>query len=65
MLPYLRRHHVRVPREVAAEDGLDALVLAAWIWWDERRRERELLRRARSYGRSLRELDDTPSITPV
>ena len=31
-------------------------MLAAWIHWDERRRERELLRRARGYGHSLGEL---------
>lgn len=56
VLAYLRRHHVRQRRDVAADDVLDELVLAAWVWWDERRRERELLRRARSYGRSLAEV---------
>jgi hypothetical protein len=56
VLDYLRRHHGRMPGVVAGEDALDELVLAAWVWWDERRRERELLRRARSYGHSLAEL---------
>jgi hypothetical protein len=56
VLSYLRRHHTRMPRVVAGEDALDELVLAAWVWWDERRRERELLRRARYYGHSLAEV---------
>lgn len=56
VLDYLRRHHLRCPREISSADALDALVLSAWIWWDERRRERDLLRRARSYGHSLGEL---------
>ena len=56
VLAYLRRHHARLPREVSSADALDGLVLAAWIHWDERRRERELLRRARGYGHSLGEL---------
>jgi hypothetical protein len=56
VLDYLRRHHIRLPRVVAAEDATDELVLAAWVWWDERRRERELLRRARHYGHSLGEI---------
>lgn len=56
VLDYLHRHHTRLPRAVSGEDARDALVLSAWIHWDERRRERELLRRARSYGHSLGEL---------
>lgn len=56
VLGYLRRHHARMPRAVAEQDALDELVLAAWVWWDERRRERDLLRRARQYGHSLGEL---------
>jgi hypothetical protein len=56
VLDYLRRHHARMPKVVAGEDALDELVLAAWVWWDERRRERELLRRARSYEHSLAEI---------
>ena len=56
VLDYLRRHHARMPKAVAGDDALDELVLAAWVWWDERRRERELLRRARSYEHSLAEI---------
>jgi hypothetical protein len=56
VLAYLRRHHARMPRAVAGEDALDELVLAAWVWWDERRREHELLRRALRYGHSLGEV---------
>jgi hypothetical protein len=56
VLAYLHKQHARLPRAVSTADAVDALVLAGWIWWDERRRERELLRRARSYGHSLREL---------
>ncbi|MCD2191618.1 hypothetical protein [Actinomycetospora soli] len=56
VLDYLRRHHTRLPRAVSSEDTRDALVLSAWIYWEERRRERDLLRRARGYGHSLGEL---------
>lgn len=34
----------------------DELVVSAWVYWDERRRELELLRRAGRYGLSLSEL---------
>jgi hypothetical protein len=56
VLAYLRRHHSHVPRTVAAQDVWDELVLSAWVHWDELRRERELLHRARRYGLSLAEL---------
>lgn len=56
VLAYLHRRHPHCPREVSSADALDALVLAASIHWEERRRERDLLRRARSYGHSLGEL---------
>jgi hypothetical protein len=56
VLAYLRRRHLRLPYAVAAADVWDELVLNAWLYWEERRRERDLLRRARRYGLSLREL---------
>jgi hypothetical protein len=56
VLTYLRRHHSHVPHTVAAQDVWDELVLSAWVHWDELRRERELLHRARRYGLSLAEL---------
>jgi hypothetical protein len=56
VLAYLRRRHVRLPYALAADDVWDELVLSAWVYWDERRRERELLHRARRYGLSLSEL---------
>jgi hypothetical protein len=56
VLSYLRRRHLSLPHAVAAADVWDELVLNAWLYWEERRRERDLLRRARRYGLSLREL---------
>ena len=56
VLVYLRRRHASLPRAIAERDVWDELVLSAWVYWDERRRELELLRRAKSYGLSLTEL---------
>jgi len=56
VLAYLRRRHLQLPRKVAQRDVWDELVLSAWVYWDERRRELELLRRAGRYGLSLTEL---------
>jgi hypothetical protein len=56
VLAYLRRRHAQLPIGLAADDIWDELVLSAWVYWDQRRRERELLHRARCYGLSLSEL---------
>jgi hypothetical protein len=56
VLSYLRRRHVTLPWSIAAHDVWDELVLSSWVYWDERRRERELLARARTYGLSLSEI---------
>lgn len=52
----LNRGTAGVPRWVAAADHADALVLATWCWWQERRIERRLLRQGRGLGLSLAEL---------
>jgi len=56
VLGYLRRYRGRFPREVVNDDTWDQLVLSAWVYWDERRREAELIRHALSRGLSLREI---------
>jgi hypothetical protein len=56
VLAYLRRSHVRTKWERAADDVWDELILSAWLYWDERRREQELLRRARHHGLGLSEI---------
>lgn len=56
VLEYLRRHSAGLPPEVQTDDVADALVLDAALWWDERERERSLLRRARALGMSLHEI---------
>ena len=56
VLAYLQRRHLQLPRAVAGRDVWDELVLSAWVYWDERRREVELLHRAGRYGLSLSEL---------
>jgi hypothetical protein len=45
-----------VPRWVAALDHHDALVLSTWCWWEERRRERRLLRQGLHLGLTAGEL---------
>lgn len=56
VLGYLRRHRGRFPRQVVQDDVWDELVLAAWVYWDERRREHELFSHALARGLSLREV---------
>jgi hypothetical protein len=60
VLNYLRQRnqpgHIPLPAGLAADDIWDELVLAAWVYWDERRHERERLHRARRYGLSYAEL---------
>jgi hypothetical protein len=56
VLEYLRRRHARIPVALAGHDVWDELVLGAWVYWDERRRERERLHRARRAGLSWSEL---------
>jgi hypothetical protein len=56
VLGYLRRRHTQLPGGLAADDVWDELVLSAWVYWDQRRRERELLHRGRRLGLSLAEL---------
>lgn len=63
MLEYLTRHSGRVPQITVAEDTLDALVLHTWLWWQDRRRERALLRRGKYAGLYLREMGHPLGIT--
>ncbi|GAA5175022.1 hypothetical protein GCM10023321_80130 [Pseudonocardia eucalypti] len=56
VLEYLRRRQAQLPYALAARDVWDELVLSAWVEWDERRREAELLHRALRLGLSLREV---------
>lgn len=56
VLNYLRAHRSRLPPRLLADDAWDELVLSAWVYWDERRRERELLRSALARGLSFREV---------
>jgi hypothetical protein len=45
VLEYLTRHSALLPQWAIALDVLDGLSLSAWLWWEDRRRERALLRR--------------------
>jgi hypothetical protein len=63
VLEHLIRHSVGLPRWVAAADTLDALVLTTWLWWEDRRRERALLRRGMSLGLTHTELGRPLGIT--
>lgn len=45
-----------IPPDIAARDCNDALILHAWCWWDERRRERALLRRGLALAVTATEL---------
>src|SRR5262249_34265951 len=56
VLDYLRRRRRELPWQLAADDAWDELVLSAWVYWDERRRERELLHSALHRGLSLSEV---------
>jgi hypothetical protein len=56
VLDYLRRHRSRLPRQLVDDDAWNELVLSAWVYWDERRREAELIRHALARGLSLREV---------
>lgn len=49
----LERGPVGVPRWVSAADHADALVLSTWLWWEDRRDERRLLRQGLAAGLSL------------
>jgi len=55
MLSFLQRYQ-RVPRWVAQADVADALILAAWLWWEQRRVERTWLSRGRRLGLFLSQL---------
>jgi hypothetical protein len=56
VLAYLRRRRTELPYEVTAHDTWDELVLSGWAYWDERRRERELIHSALRRGLSLSEV---------
>ena len=56
VLDYLRRNRSRLPRRLVDDDAWNELVLSAWVYWDERRREAELIRHALARGLSLREV---------
>ena len=55
MLAYLRARHAQLPRAPSAI-ARDELILSAWVFWDELRRERELLKRVLREGKSLAEI---------
>lgn len=63
VLDYLQRNPARLPRWAAAADTQDALVLVTWLWWEDRRRERNLLRRGRHLGLSLSDLGAPLGVT--
>lgn len=56
VLDFLLRRSSGVPRWVAQADVADALVLSTWLWWQDRRRELQLLRRGRHLGLTLTQL---------
>ena len=41
VLEYLTRYSTPLPQWAIATDTLDALVLTGWLWWEDRRRERD------------------------
>jgi hypothetical protein len=53
VLDYLRVRRGQLPSLVTDDDAYDELVLSAWVFWDERRRERELLHHVLRRGLSL------------
>lgn len=55
VLAYLRNRHQQLPRALTMGTARDQLILSAWVYWDERRRERELLKRVLRGGSSLGE----------
>jgi hypothetical protein len=59
----LNRGPVGVPRWVSAADHTDALVLWTWLWWEDRRTERRLLRQGLAAGLSLSDLGAPLGIT--
>lgn len=59
----LGRGTVGVPRWVSAADHADALVLWTWLWWEDRRTERRLLRQGLAAGLSLSDLGSPLGIT--
>jgi hypothetical protein len=63
VLEHLTRHSVGLPQWAAAADTLDALVLTTWLWWEDRRRERALLRRGLHLGLTHTELGVPLGIT--
>lgn len=56
MLAYLRARHAQLPRALTSAIARDQLILSGWVYWDERRRERELLRRTLRDGKPLAEV---------
>ena len=56
VLSYVRSRHAALPRALTSAIAGDQLVLSAWVYWDERRRERDLLKRVLREGKSLAEV---------
>ena len=56
VLAYLRWRHAQLPVKLTRTIARDQLILSAWIYWDERRRERELLHRTLRDGKPLAEV---------
>ncbi len=63
VLEHLTRHSASLPQWVIGEDTLDGLTLQSWLWWEDRRRERALLRRGLRAGLYLREMGTPLGIT--
>jgi hypothetical protein len=63
VLDYLRARRGQLPSLVTDEDAYDELVLSAWVFWDERRHERELLHHALRRGLSLSQVGRYLGIT--
>ena len=63
VVEHLTRHSATLPQWVVMQDTLDALVLTTWLWWEDRRRERALLRRGLYVGLTHRELGTPLGIT--
>lgn len=63
ILEHLTRYSTMLPMWVRGHDALDGLILLNWLWWEDRRRERSLLRRGLAAGLTHRELGEPLGIT--
>lgn len=59
VLDYLQKSNARLPshlQELGQQDVCDGLVLQVWLWWEDRRREYNLLTAGRRFGVPLSQL---------